>query len=68
MTIKVDFGGKEESIDMFEGDSIENLACKILVRNSLPSYHLKSVEDMLCLEIQGHKRVSVNNGFVYQFA
>lgn len=47
MTIKVDFSGKEESIEMYEGDSIENLACKILVRNNLPSFHLQAVEQML---------------------
>lgn len=47
MTIKVDFSGKEESLDMYEGDSIENLACKILVKNGLEYIHLKAVEQML---------------------
>lgn len=66
MTIQVDFSGRDQSIDVYEGDSLENLACKILVKNNLPSSYLESVERMLFLEVQKNEKVSVHNGFLYQ--
>ena len=51
-------------MQVYEGDSLENLACKILVKNGLPEVYLGVVEAMIVREVEKGGRVGVRNGFL----
>lgn len=66
LSIDLKLVDRSDSLEVYDGDSIESLTCKILVRHGL-SYEYKSrVWQLIETTLERNSNLIVFNGFVYE--
>jgi hypothetical protein len=53
-------------LQVYEGDSIESLTCKILVRHELPYERFARIAELITNVVSGCKGMTVLNGIVHE--
>ena len=53
-----------EVLHIFEGECLENLVCKILVKNKLPYEYQNNVESLLREVLEESPAICLHDGFI----